>query len=559
MRQSRLTKYIDFKRFPDRETFFVLTYTAKKCIITVEKEVLGMICKKCNTNLPDEAMFCNVCGEKILPEDNIKDETEGELPTKKDKSKKKRIVWLSIIGVLLVLVILGLIFWRSLFFMIAPEEYTAKLISDTVTTLLDEAEKAEKNVLGFDMTMEKDFTVDASVETGKTDEKNEFYVTVSNDTKNKQLLAEGKWVSGEDTYASKMFLDDAYAGATMPWEDGEYLVVPSKNAGQKILDSYGAVGLAAKLLLSNERKEKLKTLDLSYSHIQGAPSKDEKSNEKLKDTLTEDVLGLLEKCEIDGRDGVEYKFDGKTVDAQKIAVKIKPDDLIESCIAFSDALEEDEKMKACLDGTTLGLLETVTELAKNTKTVDEIKSITAELIEYDGKIVQITWKAKKNDGNQTKIAVSFTDSEHLLNGVKVAVENTEAGKYDKKEIAFKSNWVQEDRKISMQVQISSIGEENTRKEMRAMLDFDAEKWSLETKNVFGAVKNIGGKCAKGDKNGFVLEMPAESAEDKIGFSLNLKPSVVLKSDRTEAAYENILEWDKEDIQSFLFGIALLVI
>ena len=451
------------------------------------------------------------------------------------KSSKKKIIWISVIGVLLVLVILGLIFWRSLFFAVAPEEYTAKLVADTVSELLDEAETAEKNVLGFNLTMQKDFTADISVE---TKDETALNLTVSKDTKNKQLLADGNLEWDGNVYQSQMFVDDKYLGATTPWSDGTYLVAPSKNIGQEVLGSYGAVGLAAKLFLSKAQKEKLQDLDLSYTKIQGKPSGDEKANEKLKDTLTEEILELLEKCEIDGRNGVDYKIDGEVVGAEQITVKINPEDLFESVFALSDALNEDEKMRACLDNTTAGMLKSIVEMAEHAKTMGDIKSITIELIEYDDKVVQCTWKAKKSDGTQSKIAIGFTQSEHLLNGVKVSLDN--------RELVFKSNWVNNTRKISIDLEIN---DEAGREKTKILFDFDSEKWSIET-----ADGKAEGKCQKNGQKGILFEMLAENNDKDIGFVLELKPKAELTSDRNEADYDNILEWSKSDIQSFLFNV-----
>ena len=64
-----------------------------------------MFCKNCSKEIPDDSVFCNVCGKKQKEIDSI-DITENETEEhNKSKIPNKKIILYGVIGIALVLVI----------------------------------------------------------------------------------------------------------------------------------------------------------------------------------------------------------------------------------------------------------------------------------------------------------------------------------------------------------------------------------------------------------------------------------------------------------------------
>ena len=503
-----------------------------------------MQCKKCNAELIDGAEFCPVCGEVVSAEPNMTPEN-AEVPVKKVKSKKKRVVLLSVVGVLLVLTVLGCLFWRTILFAFAPEKYTALVVSDTIEQLAEEMEIAEKNLIGFNVTMEKDFTVSASVEENMT--KTRADVVLSNDTKNKQLIGESSINAMGKEYNMFMFLDNKYAGASFPNSNGEYVVVPSKNIGAEILDSNGVFGKYANNLLSDEQKENLRQVDMSYDALQGATSDNEEAMEKLTEIITDEVLGFLDKCEISGRESTEITIGGEKVSANKITVKANTYDVLDAIVALADSVAKDKDVRACLGESTAISLTNWAEIAKRAKKEVPNETFTIEMYEYDGKLAQIVIV----DDELNKATISFTDKEHLINGINISVETA---KGESLTIEMKTNLATESRKIYVETAVA-LNASGKSVDLKMRLDFDFDSEVLKSKFSFNGTEfEFKGTCKKqGDK--FSFEFPARIGFATFNFSFKLEPGVKVTNKRSESNYVHMLQWSEADARNYLFRMA----
>ncbi len=540
-----------------------------------------MKCPKCGEMISDGAVFCTFCGEKLTANATVKAEMGGNTENKenisqaaaplglendshggkneentdaggnvsKKKSHKALIMGGICVSTVVILAVLAICLWRTVFFAVSPEKYTAMLIRNTLSETVEELDEVEENIFGMDLTMDDDFTV--SVDSGYKDSSNEVKVSgaVVNKTESDELLLNLDIENNGKKNTVQGFIGDENVGLSLPGTGGKYLVVPSKKAGKELVDGNGYLSSQLKEGMSSEKRAALSTLDISYSNIKEIISGDSENGEIVEEILKENLIVLLENCDLEGRKSTKYSFNDDTVNAKKITGVLQSDNLFDFVIDTITDIQKNETLRKKYSKDTMDTLEEMADAVEEIKDDTYIDDIELELIEYKGKIVSFKYAYESDDNDyydeykvNYTVTVSMTDKKHILNGIK-RVESIEDegtlnnsssqdkthGKY-KYEIGFEANFADEDEKIFANAYAKNSGnykseytyddsepetyehKYNNEKNAALELNFDKGKWKFgvtskhkwddeeKTKDEY----EISGKCSKDD--GFMFEI-----------------------------------------------------
>jgi len=475
-----------------------------------------MTCPNCGKTIPDKFLFCTECGTKLEQTNsqsslnqsnqnslssqaqsdykNVQNNTDLQndnnttteppvtKPVKKKKGSTKKV--LLIIGIILtaLAVIAGivLIAWRPIINAVAPEAYTAKLISDTISEISQETSDIQNNIFGFEPSFDKEFTLNLDLNTKNGDKQVKANATIANYPDKKELLVDGTAEFDDKKITAQGFIDDEYIGVSLPGSDGDYLSVPSKNFGKEFSESDGYISDSWNTLVSDEdygyRYEQidklLKNKDFSYAHITTGIFNDKDATKEFKSVVGDNLIEFLKYSEIGERERIEYDFDDATVKAHQTTIDYKTKDFFDFCINTLKDLKKNKAVTGVLCKSELNSIDELIDALKDEKKDTNIKNGKLTLIEYKGKIVSISVETEQNDSkywdkymSKDTVTISSTDKKHLLNGIKIVSESeydcedndsdydySEKGK-SVSEVELVANWVDENENISVEILI----------------------------------------------------------------------------------------------------------
>lgn len=557
-----------------------------------------MQCKNCGATLADGTKFCTSCGAKIEEEvvsyqQPLEEETtvseqqvaeteettileqppvaeEPELPVlpdfeqpeapKKKKKKKKGPIVLIIILVVLALLgagaIAGTLLWRDAFFAIAPENYTLKLVENTIAQIEDESVKAEKNVFGFEVTTDKVLSLVANITDKREDGTTEINFEVANKPSDKELLASAKVKTDNGNTTVQAFLGDTEMGLRLPGSGDSFLTIPSKEFGKEVIagDSAASKLLSDELYLDKDEKRKLKNLDLSYSNLipEGSYSAISEALDKYAD---EAFINLMKNSEFGKRESIKYDFDDKTVNAKEISITIGYEDLIDAYIEVIEAVQNDKDFEEKFGKNTLKALDDLVDDLKDTKKDSDIEEILVVLVEYKAKIAEVRFEYVEENKNYTsEYSVSFRalNKDNILGGIAYESNSEYESNHGDEEYSssssdlyeITSNWLDEKNEITFDLNYKSSYKSDSYKNNDSgyawlTLDFDNGEWEAGVKDSDSKKKQkVSGTLSK--KDGF-----------KVGYNTEYNYTDVIEY--YESEYDEWLEeWYEEQFDYYSY-------
>lgn len=536
-----------------------------------------MYCDKCKLHYDDTFAFCSVCGNKLTKEtpeaevavnmganytetganyaqngqtpeqapidysggnanypeeDYYEDAAYNAMPDTSNENerffsaevippKKKKRLWLKIlIPVLCVLVVLASVtvaFGRTIFFALAPELYVGKLFGDTLTKVTEEWNMAEKNILGFDFSLEENFAVDVTMDEKTSWNETDMEFSLANKPGSKEVLAKIDYKNDHVDFDGQAFWDNENIGAKFSGTDGEYLTVPSKNFGKELDASSKFVSDVIEDA-DDTLYETLSNMDLSYEFIIKTLCGKTDVYEAVKKHLSKNFVELLKNSNIGSRETAYHEFDGGDEKAKKITFTVSNTDAVNALI---NTLKDAEKDKKLTDKFGKDIFkEAADELDDISDDMDEI-DIEFEIVEYKGVVVGVTYSLEDDDRTET-YTLKSADKKNLL--AKLIITSAEEGEYEydeddtekykrEEEAVFTSNWITESDEITFETtsNYKYEGDDyNSERDSKAslVLDFKAEKWEYESSTKWDdGEKNedkSDGKCSK--KGGFTFSV-----------------------------------------------------
>ena len=596
-----------------------------------------MYCKNCNAEIPDDARFCGFCATKVeepaaggnsptqqaptqqaptqqvptqqVPTQQVStqqglaiaempESTElavnpiAEVTKKPRRFKKLKIALAVIVSLLAVSAIVVFAFGKAIFFKVSPEKYVAYLFNNTIKACEKDFNKIEKNLFGFDITMDKDFSVTMDVKIENPDEDVKAKMVATNNSKDKNLVTDIDVSTDGSDWEANAFIDNENAGLLIDGSEGKYLTVPSKNFGKEYK---GSKGYAREYLRENatEIDSILCNLDLSYDSIKELMSPDSSLAKSCTDHLKNNIIEFLGKTEIGKRKSVKYKFDNGTVSANEITLKTDAETILKTVENFLLDLRRDEEYtKKFGVEITDQLLDNISSAIEELHR--EMDGIPCEIVltEYNGKIVSISvtlenkrdMEGSDHINSHMTLSLGATDKKHILNGLKITSNTKSKRSYDGEKskhqnnalLEFSSNWCSDSKKIQIFLNsesdyVSEYDDDRKYKNgnsasIEFILDFNSNNWDLDTKSKWSYSNSDGetdgdsskdsynGTCSKG-KDGFtfVVDEKGESesqsdAETRTKVEISILPKAI--AEKKNASYTNILKWSEEDFTDF---------
>ncbi len=529
-----------------------------------------MICKNCGAQIVAGSKFCTNCGQN--PDDGNLDKTNSENvqppsnseatvsvsqenmsqqatavvtespdsqvnqgaefqsfePSAKPKKSKKPLI-ISIVLAVLVVLLATICFGKTILYAVSPETYVYGIMKNTLDSMQKETSEIQKNVFGFEIGADKEFTIGLNGEYKGIDDEFSGEAYLANVPKSDKLLFKAN-VKGEDFKGSfQGFWDDKNIGFMAPGSDEKYLTLPSKDFGKELSESNGFLAE----VWEDENDELYDTLcktDMSYSKVMSRLSGEDKVSKRVNKIAIENFKVLLEKSKIDDRETVNYSFDKHKVKAKKIEISTESDDVFDFFINTFDDLESDEVIRDEMDTS---MLKDIIDGLEDFKDEVDNTDIVIELVEYRNKIVSVSFITEGDDdsyySNQT-IAISATDKDSILGGVKVEVIQEKDGADGWEtitETGYTSNWLKEDKVIVFEAyndyewKYDDEDKEESNQELSLTLDFDKEKWNLKVSDSNDGDKDTykyDGKCSK--KKGFTFEINEKWEEEIVDYALD---------------------------------------
>ncbi len=535
-----------------------------------------MYCENCKLHFDDGSAFCSVCGNKLTqempvaevamqtgtnytegnadnpmenqqiaeqvptdysdgsanyPEENYYEdaahstmtdtasEKEEFFSTEVIPPKKKKRLWPKIVipVVCAVAVAAGVTvaFGRTIFFALAPEAYVGKLLGDTMTKVTEEWNMAEKNILGFDFSLEEDFGFDFSMDEKTAWNDTDMEFSLANKGGSDEVLAKIDYKDDHVKFDGQAFWDNENIGAMFSGTDGEYLTVPSKNFGKELDASSKFVSDVIEDA-DDTLYDTLSNMDLSYEFVIKTLCGKNDVYKAVKKHLSENLTELLKKSDMGSRETVYHEFDGGDVKAKKISITVSNTDVTDAIIKTLNDAQKDKELTDKFGKEIFK--EAADELEDISDDMDEI-DIEIEVVEYKGIIVALTYSAEFDDETVTT-AISFTDKKHLLSKIVVTsinewgYEDEDSEKHkSESEFVFTSNWMTESDEINFEAEDNykrKGGEYDSEREskMSFVLNFKDEKWEYEVSSKWDDgdkhEEKSDGKCSK--KGGFTFSM-----------------------------------------------------
>lgn len=432
----------------------------------------------------------------------------------------------AVAAVLVVLIAVGTVFGKTILFATSPDVYVGNLVKSTLGDIADETDEITENIFGFEINADEDLTVGAKVayKTGDTNDEVEF--AVSDVPSKKKLMFEGKMnieSISDETLEVQGFWDDKNIGVLLPGSDSKYLSVPSKTFGKDLEESNGIIKEGYDEIKDSDDNEfgkllkelDMEELDLSYSNIRKNLMGDTKANKNAEKYLTKNILALLDKSDIGKRESVKFEFGEDTVNAKEIAVTMESDDVIDCVKDIFKDCKSDEEISENIDKS---VFEDTIDALDDLKDQFENRDVDVTITEYKGRIVGVCFEAEVS-GAYFKITVNTTDKKHLLCGAEVTAEVKgvdDDSENQKVTIGYTSNWLHDDKKITIDLYGHADGSEEEIKG-NITLDFKKEKWE-----VFFAVDDekfeYEGVCSK--KDGFTFKADYDWTESGYGNSMS---------------------------------------
>ena len=570
-----------------------------------------MFCNKCGAQLEDGAFFCSVCGEKCPEQDFKAPENENTvhganyqsnndqganytdpkqtplliqeevqetavltdeevapvseeiiLPVEPKKGKKFLKVFIPIASAVAVLCLVALVFGKAIFFAVAPEAYVANLIKNTSDEISKEINQIEKNIFGFDISMDNEITAGAKMNYKDAYDNFDFDINIANDPKSSKLLFDGNYENDYGKGSGHGFIGNETAGLMLPGSDKKYLSVPTKDFGKKFKSSNGFMTDYMSRDVDDGREKAydvISTLDLSYENLKQAFSASKKTSKKISKHVADNLIALLKNSEIDNRQKTEYEFEGKTTGAYEITLTVEGKDLYDSYINLLKSLADDDEIKKAVDYNSI--IDIIEELEEEANDSDkDISDYEIKLIEYKGKIVSVeiiyteTYEYKDeypeyNDYSYTSeseysIIISSTNKNKLLDGITVTNEEKSVTNYKnpdhedysadrQTQLSFTSDWATKRRlwdkdKITFTI-LSCVDYESddyshtSEGTLDFLMDFEKENWELDVKSTYKddddtdtTRQSYDGKCSK--KDGFSFTVNEKWTDNKYDYT-----------------------------------------
>ncbi len=521
-----------------------------------------MFCNKCGTQVSNNASFCTACGAKFENEAKMNTQAvnmqqsvgvpfggRADMPQPKKKGKKKMIAGIAGASVL-TLGVLAYCLFDTVFFALSPEKYTGNLMDNTIEQMMDESDEIMENLLGFVLSPEEKFTVEANANfaVDREDLKGNASVKIANDPDNKELLVSGEESMSVDydeiSIKAEGFWNDDKIGVAVDHFDvnnksavssdvmDKYLTVPSKNFGDAFMNSE----------LGEELNIDLSNVDLSYTNLM--ESKGEL--EPLKESIKDEVLTLLEKSVISDRESVDYRFADDEVGAKKITIHMNGEDICDFGIGVIEAVRDDESIRANFGDDYDEIYDILIDECENEKKYMMDEDFIIEIIEYDGRIVQFSWLW---DDGEEGIVVSSTDKDSVFEGIKVElVDSFETVA----EIEFTSNWVTEDEEIYFEAELRERNEVVCK--TRADINFNEEKYSANLIIPNHENYSVRGKCSKRDGFSITFDDRSFSGLDEdvdFDITLSIKNDVDVQVKQRE--YIDLFDMDIDEMEEIADG------
>ena len=546
-----------------------------------------LLCKKCNSPISDKDVFCPNCGAPCSGE---KEKVVKQRPVvvKEKKSsppvgKKKFFVFL------LILVCISALFWKPLFFAVAPDKYMSLLVKNTFNDISEEAEKISKNVLGFKLSPDKSFMAEVDFELYDAYNDVAFDFQAANFPKKKNFLVKGNFESDDYSTPFEGFLNDEEVGVSLAGTDDDFLTVPSKEFGEGFEDSDYVADHVNK-----DTKKILSDMNLSYSNIMGLADKNSKFSKRLKKHISTNIQEFFKDADIGKRESTKYSFGNKTVSANKIVAEYESDQFYDFLTNLAEDVKNDKKMHSYIGEEAIdALLDAIDEKRDDSSN----HTVQMEVIEYKGKIVSLSFTEEIDEDDywdkfsgKSTITISAGDKKNLLESVTISTVSEYSFGQSKNrmnkqnfggEITFVSNWVDEDEEITASINnlenvefqykdddyhIKSENEDD----IEINFDFKKGKWSCDIASKYkdSNGRNTNKKSYEGDcskKDGFTFSVGNEWTDGKwvyygyyderykkvdahFDLEVTFRPKADLKI--SDGEHINIFEWDEDDFEDF---------
>ncbi len=489
-----------------------------------------MFCPNCGATTEDNAKFCPSCGNKLFLEEeaveDIKmddifepvitktDESEAEATVSEAEATKgtggRQIVLskklkLYIAGAaaagIMITATLGFALKNSIFFAVSPEKYTGNLIANTLEEMAEESDKVSENLMGF--SIDDEFTAGAKVEykedydhgtsvtadfklSSEEDEEMMIDMSLKGKQEGENISAglQGFWNNEKIGIA----VDNVKLGdkALLPKEAADkYFTVSSRNFGDDFMNSIFA---GSEYGIDNLD---ISGLDLSYENVTEMLKGEELKPVKKK--IKKKFLILLENSQISKRKKTEFKLGDDTVKAKNITVTLNSEAMLDFTISSLEIIRDDKYIRKQFGLGTISQLDLIINELKGERSDVAYAEIDLDLIEYDGKLAQLSLIYGGNG-----VLISRTDKKALLNGMKFDVLSN--GTPDLR-FEYSSNWVNENKDIFFNAGALQHG--STVLNLSARFDYKENRFNA-TASIPGVdTRSVKGKCSK--KGGFTLE------------------------------------------------------
>jgi len=426
--------------------------------------------------------------------------TEKKKPKKMATKKKVIIIVSAVIGVLAILCSLLYIFRAYILMWLAPKEYAAYCLSNTIDSLDKDIDTLMEEYLGFKPDKNTDFTLENALKLNdvKTPYSN-FNLSYAPSNKAMMVNLEDVKFYGENVKMDILWNDNIIGLHIPEVSEDKYFAVRSKTFGDQVMDTK-LTFLKEKI---QEEKVDLTGTDISFSNIMGESALTEKEKEALKEKVVDSVMEFIESGKVEEKGKSAKVLDGEEESVHTLTVSFKGEDVRKALLDIVNIVENDKSVKRQYGNK---LEEYTADIREKLKKADFKDDVLIDFELTDDKAVTVNIRVP---GKKITMSLDVRSIEVMLNKAQLVI-STPTISFD---TAIDGNIIPIDNKSDFTLNINYGGKFIG---IDAKLDFEDNKATvgLDTSEIDKII--FDGSCYGG--NGFNLSL--NSGKNKIDFSLN---------------------------------------
>ena len=466
----------------------------------------------------------------VPPVSTYTPETEG----KAYKKKKKRTVFLSVLGILVILAAVGYFARASILMTVAPKYYTAWCFSNTADQLEKEGTEMRNALLGFEIDENTAYTSSVALSSGDA---MAVSAKVANDPSAKTVYGEVSTEVNGSPLKLNMVLNDEIIGVGLPAVTEDlHFAVSSKDFGDSIMNT--------KISALKEALDKtgidFSGMNLSYSAVN--PAMNEETSKALKKEFIKAGFDFIKKGKVTDKSTDEIEIEEKDKKVKTVTIEFTGEDVKGFLVDYCRAIAQNEDIKDVLGE---GYSKTMKQTADEIEDVKLDGEFEIDFCVYKDRVVAFEVGEKKSN---VKIGVEFGSVKKMINDITVsvttAVEVMERKIETTVELNAKGNHIPEDNVFDSVITLGTMGQE-------VEVEFEADFNKKKVKFVLDAMgQKVEGKGTCSNDKGFKLSLGEEN------FSVDMEVTKGAKVKELSGERIMVLEYTEKELGTKLVGILL---